>query len=127
MADQDFSRETTLKDYWQVLVRRRWVVFSFFTICTTVVTLGTFLMTPLYQAETKLLIEGENTNVRSAEETASAGSSVEAMENYFDPQIALIKSDTIAGKVFEEFKLDEQPGYQKKTGLAKIFRHGFDK
>ena len=117
--------EKTIKDYIQVLVRRRWAVISFFTICVTVVTLGTFLMTPLYRSEVKVIVEGENPNVRSAEESASAGSSVDVFEYYLSTQIALIKSDAIAGKVFEEFKLAEHPRYQKKTGLGKLFQRKF--
>lgn len=117
--------EKNIKDYFQVLVRRRWVVISFFTICATVVTLGTFLMTPLYRSEVKVIIEGENANVRSAEETASAGSSVDIFEYYLSTQIELIKSAAVSGKVYEEFNLAENPRYQKKVGLAKIFRKSF--
>jgi len=117
--------EKTIKDYMQVLVRRRWAVISFFTICVTVVTLGTFLMTPLYQSKVRIIIEGENTNVRSAEEASTAGSSVDVFEYYLSTQIELIKSDTIAGKVFQEFNLEQDPRYAKKEGLAKLLQRKF--
>jgi capsular exopolysaccharide synthesis family protein len=126
-APPELFPERNIKDYFQILLRRRWVIISFFTICVTVVTLGTFLMTPLYRSEVKIIIEGENTNVRSAEETASAGSGVDVFEYYLSTQIALIKSDAIVGKVYEEFKLDENPRYKKKVGLAKIFQRRFIK
>ena len=119
--------EKNIKDYFQVLVRRRWVTASFFTICVTVVTLGTFLMTPLYRSEVKIIIEGENTNVRSAEESASSGSSVDLFEYYLSTQIALIKSDAISGKVFDELGLDKTPRYAEKTGLAKLLKNSFSK
>ncbi len=54
----DLIAEKNIKDYFQVLIRRRWVVISFFVICATVVTLGTFLMTPLYRSEVKIIVEG---------------------------------------------------------------------
>lgn len=117
--------EKNIKDYFQILVRRRWVVISFFTICVTVVTLGTFLMTPLYLSSVKIIIEGENTNVRSAEEAASEGSSVDMFDYYLSTQIELIKSAAIAGKVFNELNLKEDPRYEKKVGLAKIFQKKF--
>ncbi len=119
--------EKTLKDYFQVLLRRSWVIISFFTICVTVVTMGTFLMTPLYSSEVKMIIEGENTNVRSADESASAGSSVDMFEYYLSTQIALIKSGAIAGKVFDEFNLAENPRYKKKVGWQKLFKKSFEK
>ncbi len=118
--------EKTLKDYLQVLIRRRWVVISFFVICVTTVTLGTFLMTPLYQSKVRIIVEGENTNVRSAEEASTAGSSVDVFEYYLFTQIELIKSDTIAGRVFEEFELGKNPRYMKKEGLAKLFQRRFE-
>ena len=117
--------EKNIKDYLQVLVRRCWVIISFFTICVTLVTLGTFLMTPLYLSAVKVIIEGENSNVRSAEESATAGSGVDVFEYYLSTQIALIKSDAISGKVYDEFKLSETPRYKKKVGLAKLFRKDF--
>lgn len=121
----DFFPEKNIKDYFQVLGRRRWVIIAFFTICATVVTLGTFLMTPLYRSETKLIIEGENSNVRSAEESSSAGSSIDVFESYLATQIALIKSDTIAGKIYKEFNLKESTRYKLRVGLAKIFQKNF--
>ena len=117
--------EKNIKDYFQVLVRRRWVVLSFFTICVTVVTLGTFLVTPLYHATVKIVIEGENTNVRSADETASEGTGLDMFEYYLATQIALIKSDAIAGKVFNDLNLGENPRYAKKEGLNKVFQKKF--
>ena len=127
MDQPNLLPEKSLKDYFQVLVRRRWVVIAFFIICVTVVTIGTFLMTPLYRSEVKMMVEGENTNVRSAEESASAGSSVDLFENYLATQIELIRSDAVAGKIFEEFNLQETPRYAKKMGLAKIFQNHFHK
>lgn len=127
METSSLLPEKNIKDYFYSLVRRRWVVISFFLITVTVVTLGTFMMTPLYRSEVKIIVEGENTNMRSAEESASAGSSMEVFENYLATQIALIKSDAISGKVYREFELGDTPRYQKKKGLAKIFRQSFYK
>ncbi len=127
MEQPSIFPEKNIKDYFQILSRRRWVIISFFVICTAVITVGTFLMTPLYRSEVKIIIEGENTNVRSAEESASAGTSIDIFETYVTTQIELIKSDTIAGKVYEEFSLKDTPRYRKKVGFEKIFTHYFSK
>lgn len=119
--------EKNIKDYFQILIRRRWVVISFSTIVVTVVTIATFMMAPLYRSEVKLIIEGENANVRSAEEASNAGSSIDVFESYLATQIALITSDAIAGKVYEEFQLNEHPRYKKKVGLTRFLQKGFSK
>ncbi len=114
-------------DYWQILVRRRWVIFSFFVICVSTVVLGTFLMTPLYRATTNVIIEGENTNVLKAEESGASGTSLDIYENYLETQMAYIRSENVAGKVFEEFKLDQMPRYKDREGWQKILQKRFDR
>jgi capsular exopolysaccharide synthesis family protein len=126
MTDFTLGPEKGFSDYLQVLVRRRWVILSFFIICFTTVALGTFLMTPLYRAETKIIIEGENANILRAEESAAQGVPVDIFENYLETQMALIKSDSIAGKVFDEFGLSETPRYARgKDGQPKLFQKKF--
>jgi capsular exopolysaccharide synthesis family protein len=114
-----------LTDYWRILVRRRWIVIAFFVICVATVAAGTFYMTPLYRAMTSIIVEGENTNVLRAEESAALGSNLDIYESYLETQMALIRSKSIAGKVFEEFKLSETPRYQKREGLGKFLERKF--
>lgn len=127
MPDTLNPSEPVFIDYWQVILRRRWILISFFTVCVTTVTLGSYLITPLYRATTRLVIEGENTNVLSAEETPASGMNFDIYENYLETQMALIKSDSIAGKVYEEFHLGDSPRYKKREGLLAILNRKFEK
>ncbi len=122
-----WNDEKNLTDYWQVLTRRRWTIFSFFLICSTTVAIGTFLMTPLYRAETKIMIEGEQMNVRATDENSSVGTSYDIYENYLETQMALIKSDSVAGKVAAEFGLKDTDRYRKREGIDRIFQRYFTK
>ena len=119
------SPETHLAEYWQILCRRRAVMTAFFIICFSTVTLGTFLMKPLYEASSTLIIEGENTNVLNASESSADINNYNVFENYIETQIAIIKSDAVAGKVFEEFKLKDSPRYREKVILGKKFQRKF--
>jgi uncharacterized protein involved in exopolysaccharide biosynthesis len=85
-------RENNLMDYRQILVRRRWTVLTFFIVCNVTVILGTFLATPLYRAEAKILIEGESANMLHAEESP-AGNSLDLFENYLETQLARFTHD----------------------------------
>ena len=118
-------RDASLTDYFDVLKRRFWVAVAFFVICSATVILGTFLATPLYLGSTTVIVEGENTNVLNATDSAAEGISFELFQNYIDTQIAVIKSDKIAGRVFEEFKLSETPRYRKQVILGKAFQRKF--
>lgn len=125
MNETSLRAETTLRDYWHVLGRRRWTALTFLIVTFTTVALGTFLMTPLYRSETKIIVESESTNVASPEES-SASMNYDIYENYLETQMALIKSEAIAGKVFEEFELEKTPRYRKRYGLMRIFRKHFE-
>ena len=54
---QEFER---IKDYIEVLRRRRDIITTFFITTVMVVTLGSFLMRPVYRAGVTLLIDVES-------------------------------------------------------------------
>lgn len=125
MSSQNIQQPSTLKDFRQTLVRRRWIWISFFVISVVSVTLGTFLMTPLYRGRTTVVVEGEGMSFTRSDESAQMGSNINIFDSYLLTQIAIIQSDTIAGKVSEEFHLENADRYKKREGLGKIFQRKF--
>jgi capsular exopolysaccharide synthesis family protein len=113
--------ERNLKDYWDILKRRRWVVVSFCLISTVAVTIVSLLMTPLYRATTTVVVEGEDANVLGALEAATKNQSFDIFENYLETQMNVILSRSIAGKVFEEFELATHPRYRKRRDPVAAF------
>lgn len=111
-----FVAETNLKDYWNILLRRKWIVISFCILATIVSTVLSFAMTPLYKATATIVIEGEDSSMGTAD--SSKGMSFDIFENYLETQMSLILSRSIAGKVFEEYKLNTQPRYQGRIHPA---------
>lgn len=124
MSPEPIPEGINVIDYLQVLIRRRWSFITFFVICNVIVIIATFLATPLYRSETKIIIEGDSSNILRAEES-SAGNSLDLFENYLETQLAIIKSDSVAGKVFREFHFEDTKRYRSRHGLAKIFQHKF--
>ena len=53
--------ETTLRDYIRVLFRQKAVIITAFVTVMVTVTIGLILMTPVYEAQVKLLVSGEKT------------------------------------------------------------------
>jgi len=51
------EKEIHLLDYWHVVLKRRWVVYTSLAVVVSVTTLGTFLQRPVYTATTRLQIE----------------------------------------------------------------------
>src|SRR5215471_8234979 len=61
--DDSLGEEVHLLDYVKVLYKRRWTVFSAFSVVTISVAVYLFTATPIYEAKTRLLIESEEQNV----------------------------------------------------------------
>src|SRR5690349_237013 len=59
----EFARETHIKDYWRIIVRRKWIVIAFALLTTLVVGVMSFTSTPLYKASATIVIENEESDV----------------------------------------------------------------
>jgi succinoglycan biosynthesis transport protein ExoP len=96
------EKEIHLQDYFNILRKRKMIVFSIFIITFTIVLISTLTATPIYEASTRLLIEKTN--------------SATLMSNYnyvqFDPeflqtQVQIITSYPVAKKVVKQLNLEE--------------------
>ena len=112
-----------LKDYIHVLRRRRGIVVLFFITTVLVVSVASFIMTPIYRSTATLLIDVESPDVLTASGMVALESqNYYTYKEYYESQQEIITSRSIARKVFDEFKLGETKKYSKeKTNLIKKF------
>src|SRR5215475_9515666 len=97
------TEEPRFRDYWKMVVKRRRLI-----ILTSLVVFGfgafiTFRTTPLYTANTILLIEPQNLPATGLGEGSSRG------EDYFMTQLALLKSRALAARVITDLGLERNP------------------
>lgn len=127
----------------RLLLGRRWTILTFLAVTILMVLVGTSLQTPLYQAGATVLIDMESAKVlavsTSRDESTVGQTNYQTYADYFRTQLEIIKSRTIAERVFTNLKLHEKPQYKKardpiaalqgqvkvepikQTRLAKIF------
>ena len=55
--------EIHLRDYLQIILRRKWIVITVLVTVLTTVTIGTFMMKPQYRATTMIKIEMDKVNI----------------------------------------------------------------
>ena len=60
------EKESHLRDYLDILDRRKGVAVLFFVTTVFIVTVGSFIMEPVYRATATLLIDMESPNVLTA-------------------------------------------------------------
>jgi len=106
------EREIHLRDYLQILYKRRYTALTFFIIVFAVVIIGTLSTTPVYKATTKILIEkAEPYNLTMMYPYYSPYD-----PEYYETQYQLIKSKAVAQKVVTMLSLE--------TTYASYFKGG---
>ncbi|MFC1678625.1 GumC family protein [Elusimicrobiota bacterium] len=101
--------ESELRQYFDILFRRKWIILSFLSVIIATVAIGTFRQTPIYQAAALLLIEKEQANYSMARE----GSIIESSQrDYYQTQYKILKSRSLLRKTIEKLDLAQHPRYQ---------------
>ena len=96
------EREIHLRDYLRVISKRRYPVYTFFTVVFIVVLIGTLSSTAIYKASTKVLIERvEPSNLTMMNPYYTAYD-----PEFYETQYQLIKSTSVAQKVVKMLALE---------------------
>lgn len=110
--------ELDLRRYWEVLLRRRWVVLSVGIAVLLATVLVAFSTRPVYQASALLVIEKERGEGGAV---YSPGTMVESShEDYYQTQYKLLKSHSLLREVYGKLHLDQEPDFSQPQGLEKL-------
>ena len=107
--------EVHLRDYLRVIGKHRWKVIASFFIIVTLVTIGSFSITPTYQASVTIQIEKEAANVLKFEDILPVDT---GGGDYYKTQQMLIRSRVIARSVIDNLSLWNYTQFQDK-GLVR--------
>jgi len=111
------EQELSLGSYWRILRRRRWYVISFVTVVVTLVTIGSFNMTPKYEAISRISIRPEDHNVLEFKDVGPTTPSNWDYEMELDAQLKILQSDTLALRTIEALRLDQNEAFFKDIRL----------
>jgi capsular exopolysaccharide synthesis family protein len=119
------EQQAHLRDYLEVLLRRKWVVLSFLITVVITVTIASLFMTPLYKAQTVLqLISGKTDLVEFRD--------VYKERNNLETQYKIMKSRSLAERIAEKIPPEHLPKSYERGFLSAIssilpFSDGQDK
>jgi len=109
------AQPISLKDLWQVFLKRKWIVAGTAAVILVVVTAISLLTPPTYTARGQLLIEREP-NILSFENMFQ----IEPLsDDYYQTQYKLLQSRALAGDTIDRIKLVEN-----KAFLDRFFQGG---
>jgi len=93
-----------LREYWEVILRRKSTVIYFFLFALIVTLIGTFLMTPIYRSTLVLQIERESAKIIEYQDvTPEEG---DGARDFYQTQYELLQSRTLARRVIDELGLE---------------------
>jgi len=118
--------EIDLGNTWEVIMRRKGIMICFFAACVFSTVAGTFIMTPIYRATAIVVIKGESSTLDAQASDAAKGMNIQLFEGYMQTQVSLIKSRSVAGKVFDDLKLASAKRYQHKRNAYQAFLKDID-
>jgi len=93
------EQEIDLRAYARVLYERRWLIISFTVILCTLSLIRSFMMKPVYEASTRILIHTEAPKVVNMQEVSP---DAYTGREYYQTQYKILKSRVIAEKVNKE-------------------------
>src|ERR1700723_789666 len=88
-------REPHLWDYLLILRKHQWLILSFMLAVTTIVSIATFRMRPVYVASTRIELGRETANALPFQGTDSYDYMLD-LENYIETQSKILTSETLA-------------------------------
>lgn len=116
-TDSQTGDELDLSHYVDVILRRRWIVISGFTIVFISTLLYTFTTRPVFQASTMLVIEKE----RGGSAVSADGTMVESSnEDYYQTQYKLLKSESLIQQVYDKLDLAHSEDFRQPHGTLKL-------
>ncbi|HHN66121.1 MAG TPA: polysaccharide biosynthesis tyrosine autokinase [Nitrospirae bacterium] len=101
------EEEVHLRDYLNVIRRRKWIVIIFLLSVFVTVTLFTFMAIPQYKATTVIKIDKEAPRILSFADVEIDRPDAD----YYETQYKILKSRAIAKRVIWKYNLDKDPNY----------------
>src|SRR4030042_2758071 len=111
MENKGKSKEVDLLEYWRIIFRRKWVLFTFMGLLLLFTGIFSFLATPLYESTTTILIEEESSRILSFDSTF--GNQPQLLQDLrsFNTQLKLLKSVSLADQVVRKLNLLGRPEF----------------
>ena len=120
MISQEKKAEIDLMEYWRVIVKRKWVAIGFAGALLFFTGIFSFLATPLYKSTATLLIEEESSKILSLEETFGFQTQYIQDLRFYNTQLKLLKSKSLAENVVKKLSLISRPEFMAKEKPKKM-------
>jgi len=117
-ASKTDRKEIDLLEYVRVVIRRKWVVVTFAAVLVALAAVLSFTRTPLYRATATLLIDEPGSSMINIQDVLNAGAYYRSdyLGTYFNTQLRLLTSRSLAERVSKRLNLAARPEFRAGAG-----------
>ncbi len=117
-ASKTDRKEIDLLEYVRVVVKRKWVVVTFAAVLVALAAVLSFTRTPLYRATATLLIDEPGSSMINIQDVLNAGAYYRSdyLGTYFNTQLRLLTSRSLAERVSKKLNLAARPEFRAGAG-----------
>src|SRR6267142_1233140 len=109
---------SNIRDYFHVVLKRKWLVLSLVVVITSLVTIQMFRLPSIYQGETMIKIEPKAKSVLQTKDLViNSGTD----PNFWNTQLKLLESPSLARQVVLTLDLQHNPNFFGSQGQGGIF------
>src|SRR5690554_4723497 len=95
--------EMDLLEYWQIIVKRKWLIVALFTVAVIAAAVVSFMTEPVYEASTTLIVQEQGATAQALLFDSLSGLPRNATQNY----VEILKSRRILDKVKADMGMEE--------------------
>ncbi len=108
------KKEIDLLEYWRIALKRRWVLVTFAAVLVVFVAVVSFTTTPLYRATASILIDEPGSSMLNIQDILNYGAyyRTDYLGTYFNTQLRLLTSRSLAERVAKKLNLATRPEYR---------------
>jgi capsular exopolysaccharide synthesis family protein len=114
LADQ-MSRGLPLRDYLRILHKHRWMILAVVAVMVSVVTVVSFRTRPIYEAVSRLEINGEVPDLANLRELFLQ---MPTSDDFIQTQVRILESDDLAIQTVRALRLYDKPEFAVRTSAT---------
>lgn len=107
--------KNSLREYWRIVKRHKWVVLSTLVILVALVTIATFMTRPVFRATVKVEIGKETERVLSGQRIMEVETANVFNPLYMQTQVEILQSRDLARRIINKLKLTEHDEFKLRT------------
>ncbi len=126
-TNKENKKEIDLLDIWRIALKRKWVIISAVLVILVITAVHLFTRIPLYKATATIIIENPSSNMLDINEAypSSPYYQYDFTGAYFNTQLRLLTSRSMAERVARKMSLADRPEFQTGQETRKSIFHTF--